>query len=175
MVLSDMIATRKRSLCRARVLAWIGASLVLVATSASAQAPAAAGRGSLMLDQRNDEFTLQLRQWQQEHEVNRATGGDLNAQREMQMQHLQQRQRQDDLHRRQLSDLDTAAARAAPSSGGGGPQPMPSELSRFQRERAEQALRQQYELNELEHSIKVNAKPEEDVPHWGPTLTEPEK
>ena len=158
-----------------RAFAVVGACLMLAAASADAQTPSEAQRGSLILDQHNDEFTLQLRQWQQEHEVNRATGGDLSVQREMQMQHLQQRQRQDELHSRQLLDFDAAAARAAPTSGVGGPQPMQPDQTQFKRERAEQALHQDYELNELERSIKVNEKPEKDVPHWGPTLTAPQK
>ncbi|MGB8433038.1 MAG: hypothetical protein WCE38_02080 [Burkholderiales bacterium] len=130
-------------------------------------------RGSLILDQRNDAFTLQLRQWQQEHAINRATGGDPTAQREMQMQHLQQRQRQDDLHNRQLLDFDTWAVRAAPSGGVGGPQPMAPDLTQLKNERDEQALQQDYELGELERTTKASAKSKEDVPHWGPTLTEP--
>jgi hypothetical protein len=168
---AGILPRRARALSRA----LSGACIMFAAASVGAQTPAQTGRGSLILDQHNDEFTLQLRQWQQEHEVNRATGGDLTIQREMQTQHLEQRQQQDDLHSRQLIDLDASAARAAPSGGAGGPQPMPSNLSQFQRERAEQALRQDYELNELERSIKVDAKPEKDVPHWGPTLTPPEK
>jgi hypothetical protein len=169
-----VVVTRTKTGLRRAVMVF-GACVLLAAVSAVAQTSAQTARGSLILDQHNDEFTLQLRQWQQEHEVNRATGGDPTVQREMQTQHLQQRQQQDDLHSRQLLDFDTAATRAAPSSGDGGPQPMPADLSRFERERAEQALRQDYELNELERSIKVNAKPEKDVPHWGPTLTAPEK
>jgi len=156
-----------------RVLAPVGAFLMLVAASATAQAPAETARGSLILDQRNDEFTLQLRQWQQEHEVNRATGGDPTVQREMQMQHLQQRQRQDDLHSRQLQQFDASQGLRGPSTGIGGPQPMPADITRFQRQRAQQGLRQDYELDELERSAK--AKPKEDVPHWGPTLTDPAK
>jgi hypothetical protein len=170
--MSAKSSSLRRSLA---VAALFGASLLFGTVSAGAQTPAETGRGSLILDQRNDEFTLRLRQWQQEHEVNRATGGDLTIQREMQTQHLEQRQRQDDLHSRQLIDLDASAARAAPSSGAGGPQPTSADFLRFQRERAEQALRQEYELNELERSIKVDAKQEKDVPHWGPTLTDPEK
>jgi hypothetical protein len=170
-----MVATRTNYLLRHAGALAVAIIAGCLADPASAQTPAATGRGSLILDQRNDEFTLQLRQWQQEHEMNRATGGDPAAQREMQRQHLQQRQRQDELHSRQLIDLDASAARAAPSSGVGGPQPMAADPLQFQRERAEQALRQDYELNELERSIKVNAKPKQDVVHWGPTLTEPEK
>ena len=125
------------------------------------------------LDQGNDAFTLQLRQWQQEHAINRATGADPTAQREMQMQHLQQRQRQDDLHTRQLLDFDASAARAAPSSGVGGPPPMPANLTQFKQERDAQALQQDYALDELERTTEIRARSKEDVPHWGPTLTEP--
>lgn len=147
--------------------------LALVAVSASAQALPDTARGSLILDQGNDAFTLQLRQWQQEHAINRATGADPTAQREMQMQHLQQRQRQDDLHTRQLLDFDASAARAAPSSGVGGPPPMPANLTQFKQERDAQALQQDYALDELERTTEIRARSKEDVPHWGPTLTEP--
>ena len=147
--------------------------MALSAPSVWAQAPTDAARGSLILDQRNDEFGLQLRQWQQMHEINRATGGDPTVQREMQTLHLQQRQRQDDLHSRQLLDYDTSAVRQAPSSGSGGPRSTPADLQEFSRERAEQAFRQQYGLDEQAREVK--AKPKEDVPHWGPTLTEPRK
>ena len=150
-----------------------GACLTLLAVSTGAQTVPDTARGSLILDQRNDAFTLQLRQWQQEHAINRATGGDPAAQREMQLQHLQQRQRQDDLHSRQLLDFDTAATRAAPSSGVGGPQPMSPNLTQFKQERDEQALRQDYELGELERTTKARARSKEEVPHWGPTLTDP--
>jgi len=150
-----------------------GACLALAALSAVAQAPSDPGRGSLILDQRNDEFGLQLRQWQQQHEIERATGGDPTVRREMETLHLQQRQRQDALHSRQLLDYDASAIRRAPSSGVGGPQPMPSDRTRFARERAEQEFHQDYELDELERSIK--AKPKEEIPHWGPTLTDPPK
>jgi len=154
-------------------MAIVGACVVLVALSARAQVPTDAARGSLILDQRNDEFGLQLRQWQQMHEINRATGGDPTVQREMQTLHLQQRQRQDDLHSRQLLDYDTSAARQAPSSASGSPQSMPADLQQFSRERAEQTFRQEYELDEQAREVK--AKPKEAVPHWGPTLTEPRK
>jgi len=154
-------------------MAIVGACVALVALSAWAQVPTDAARGSLILDQRNDEFGLQLRQWQQMHEINRATGGDPTVQREMQTLHLQQRQRQDDLHSRQLLDYDTSAARQAPSSASGSPQSMPADLQQFARERAEQAFRQDYELDEQAREVK--AKPKEAVPHWGPTLTEPRK
>jgi hypothetical protein len=156
-----------------RAFALLSACLALVALPAIAQSPPATARGSLILDQNNDAFTLQLRQWQQEHAINRATGSDPTVQREMQMQHLQQRQRQDELHGRQLQDFDASAARATPSSGVGGPQPMPPSTSQYERERAEQALRQDYELNELERSAKDAARSKEEVPHWGPTLTAP--
>jgi hypothetical protein len=150
-----------------------GICLTLVAVSTGAQTLPDTARGSLILDQRNDAFTLQLRQWQQEHAISRATGSDPAAQREMQMQHLQQRQRQDDLQSRQLLEFDTSAARAAPSSGVAGPQSMPPNLTQFKNERDEQALRQDYELDELERTTKASAKSKEEVPHWGPTLTEP--
>lgn len=153
--------------------ALAGICLALVALSTGAQTVTDTARGSLILDQRNDAFTLQLRQWQQEHAINRATGGDPAVQREMQTQHLQQRQRQDDLHSRQLLEFDTSAARAAPSSGVGGPQPMPPNPTQFKREREEQALHQEYELDELERTTKAGAKSKEEVPHWGPTLTAP--
>jgi hypothetical protein len=153
--------------------ALAGVCLALVASSTVAQTVPDTARGSLILDQRNDAFTLQLRQWQQEHAIDRATGGDPTAQREMQMQHLQQRQRQDDLQSRQLLEFDTSTARAAPSSGVGGPQPMAPNLTQFKNERDEQALRQDYELGELERATEASAKSKEDVPHWGPTLTDP--
>jgi hypothetical protein len=175
MAMIDTVRASRAHAVLRRASGFAGACVLLVAFSAGAQTPAQTGHGSLILDQRNDEFTLQLRQWQQEHEMNRATGGDLNVQREMQLQHLQQRQQQDDLHSRQLSDLDASAARAVASGNVSGSQQVPSDLPRFQRERAEQALRQDYELNELERSIQVNAKPAKDAPHWGPTLTAPEK
>ncbi|MCG6876237.1 MAG: hypothetical protein LJE97_14215 [Betaproteobacteria bacterium] len=150
-----------------------GACLAFAALAAVAQTPPDPARGSLILDQRNDEFGLQLRQWQQQHEIERATGGDPTVRREMETLHLQQRQRQDALHSRQLLDYDASAIRRAPSSGVGGPQPMPYDRTRFARERAEQALHQDYELDELERSTE--AKPAEEVPHWGPTLTDPSK
>jgi hypothetical protein len=157
----------------ARRARFVLSCLAFVAVSASAQVPSDTARGSLILDQRNEEFGLQLRQWQQQHEIERVTGGDPTVGREMQTLHLQQRQRQDELHSRQLLDYDTAATRATPLSGVGGPQPMPSDVTRFERERAEQAFRQEYELNEFDRTVK--ARPKEEVPHWGPTLTEPRK
>jgi hypothetical protein len=169
-----MFDLRNRTAAR-WTFALLSACLALVAVPASSQTPPASARGSLILDQGNDAFTLQLRQWQQEHAITRATGGDPTVQREMQLQHLQQRQRQDDLQSRQLLEFDTSAARAAPSSGVGGPQPMPPSISEYERERAAQALRQDYELNELERSTKAAARSKEEVPHWGPTLTEPQQ
>jgi len=158
---------------RARSLALAGACLAFVAMSANGQAPSDSARGSLILDQRNEEFGLQLRQWQQQHEIDRATGGDPTVRREMETLHLQQRQRQDELHSRQLQQFDASQGLAGPSRGVAGPLPLPADTTRYRRERAEQEIRQEYELNELERSTQ--AKPKEDVPHWGPTLTEPAK
>jgi len=163
-----MTSVRQSALIRS-VVVVAGACAALAAPCVGAQVPTDAARGSLVLDQRNDEFGLQLRQWQQMHEIDRASGGDPVVRREMQTLHLQQRQRQDDLHSRQLLDYDTSVARQAPSSGAGGPQPVPGDLQRFARERAEQSLRQEYELDE--QALEVKAKPKEGVPHWGPTLT----
>jgi len=156
-------------------IALLSACLALTAVPGRAQSPPTSARGSLILDQNNDAFTLQLRQWQQEHAINRATGSDPTVQREIQMQHLQQRQRQDELHSRQLQDFDASAARAAPSDSVGGPQPMAPNLPQFKKERDEQALRQDYELDELERTTKASARSKEEVPHWGPTLTEPQQ
>jgi hypothetical protein len=153
----------------------VGICLTLVAASTGAQTVPDTARGSLILDQNNDAFTLQLRQWQQEHAINRATGSDPTVQREIQRQHLQQRQRQDDLHSRQLLDFDSSATRTAPLSGVGGPQPMAPNLTQFKQERDEQALHQDYELDELERSAKAAARSKEEVPHWGPTLTAPQQ
>lgn len=148
-----------------------GACFALAASSVVAQAPPDTARGSLILDQRNDEFTLQLRQWQQQHEIERATRGDPTVRREMETLHLQQRQRQDTLHSRQLQEFDASRSVREPSSGVGGPGPMPADITRHPRERADQRLRQDYELNELERNTK--AKPKDEVPHRGPTLTGP--
>jgi len=150
-----------------------GTCLPLAVPAVNAQVPPDATRGSLILDQRNEEFGLQLRQWQQQHEIGRATGGDPTVRREMETLHLQQRQRQDALHSRQLQQFDASQSLGAPSRGVGGSLPLPADTTRYRRERAEQELRQDYELNELERSTQ--AKPREDVPHWGPTLTEPAK
>ena len=164
-----MTCRRKQGFSR-RILA--GACAALAASWALAQVPTDAARGSLILDQRNEAFGLQLRQWQQMHAIDRATGGDPTVRREMQTLHLQQRQRQDDLHGRQLLDYDTSAARRGPAVGAG-PQPMSADRQRFARERDEQALWQQYELDE--QARELEAKPAEEVPHWGPTLTEPRR
>jgi len=171
-----MLQTRRSALpCRALALAgaFFALGLALAAYPAAAQTPADAARGSLLLDQRSEEFALRLRQSQQAHELERATRGDPNVRREMEMLHLQQRHRQDSLHGRQLQEYDASGSRAAQSEGLAGPAPLPPDIARFQRERAAQALRQDYELLELERSTK--AKPNEDAPHWGPTLTEPRK
>lgn len=156
-----------------RTLAVIGGFVALAAVSADAQGPSDTARGSVLLDQRNAEFGLQLRQWQQMHEIDRASGGDPTVRREMQMQHLQQHQRQDALHSRQLQEFDSAVSRTTITSGAGEPEAIPPGITRFPRERAEQALHQDYELDELARRVK--ATPKEEVPRWGPTLTEPLK
>jgi hypothetical protein len=132
-----------------------------------------AARGSLQLDQRNEEWGLQLRQWQQTNELNRASGGDPNVRREMETLHLQQRQRQDALHSRQLQEYDASSTSRAQTQEIGGPPPLPSDIPRFRREDAEQTLRQDYEREELDR--RARAQPKEEVPHWGPTLDEPRK
>ncbi len=167
----SMLSMRTHHLAR-RALTLAGAWVALAALSAGAQVPDPA-RGSLILDQRSAEFGLQLRQWQQQHEIERASGGSPSVRREMQMQHLQQRQQQDALHSRQLQELDASASRNAVTRGASGPEPPSPNITRFPRERAEQALHDDYELNELARTTK--AKPKEEVPRWGPTLTEPLK
>jgi hypothetical protein len=154
-----------------RALALAGMALALAAFSAGAQVPQDASRGSLLIDQRSAEFAQQLRQSLQTHEIERATGGDPTVRREMEMQHLDQRHRQDNLHSRQLQEYEASGSRAAQSDGVAGPAPLPPGMTGFARERAEQELRHDYELNELERSVK--AKPKEEAPHWGPTLTDP--
>ncbi|MCZ7566837.1 MAG: hypothetical protein M5U08_25985 [Burkholderiales bacterium] len=87
-------------------------------------------------------FEQPLRQWQQAHEVERASRGDPNLPRVMVMQRLQQRHRQENLDGRQLLACDAAGSRRAVHSGGvGGPRPQPRDIKRFERERAAQALR----------------------------------
>lgn len=145
------------------------ACLAGAAVPAAAQVAPDAARGSLLIDQRTEEFALRLRQSQQAHEIERASRGDPTVRREMEMQHLQQRHRQDDLHSRQRRDYEAAGSRRAPSHAG--PEPLPPGIAGYARERTEQQLRHDYELGELERSVK--AKPPEEVPRWGPTLTEP--
>jgi hypothetical protein len=152
---------------------FLALAAACVTLAAGAQGGQDTARGSLILDQRNAEFGLQLRQWQQQHEIERASGGNPIARREMQLQHLQQRQRQDSLHSRQVQEFDSAASRGALTSGAGGPEPLQPGITRFPRERAEQARHDDYELDELERRVK--AKPKDDVPSWGPTLTAPLK
>jgi hypothetical protein len=145
--------------------------VALLALPAGAQVSPDASRGSLLIDQRSAEFSQQLRQSQQAHEIERASGGDPAVRRALEMQHLQQRHRQDNLHSRQLQEYEAAGSRAAQPGGVAGAAPLPPDITRFQRERAEQQFRHDYELHELERSTK--AKPKEEVPHWGPTLTDP--
>jgi len=165
-----MLRTRHAALLR-RAVALAAACLALAALRAGAQVPQDASRGSLIIDQRSEEFGQRLRQSLQAHEIERASGGDPAVRREMEMQHLQQRHRQDNLHSRQLQEYEASGSRAAQSGGVAGPAPLPPGIAGFARERAQQQLRHDYELNELERSTK--AKPKEDVPHWGPTLTDP--
>jgi len=171
---SAMLRTGRLPLPR-RALALAGAILALgvalAAPPAGAQVPQDASRGGLLIDQRSAEFAQQLRQSQQAHEIERASGGNPAVRREMEMLHLQQRHRQENLHSRQLQEYEAAGGRAAQSDGVAGPAPLPSDIARFQRERAAQALRHGYELDELERSTK--ARPKEEVPRWGPTLTDP--
>ncbi len=165
-----MTTTRRIDLLRSTpVLA--GACLALAAAAAAAQVPQDASRGSLLIDQHSAEFARQLRQSLQAHEIERATGGDPTVRREMEMQHLDQRHRQDNLHGRQLQEYEASGSRAAQSGGVAGPAPLPPGITGFASERSAQAMRHEYELNELERSVK--AKPNQEAPHWGPTLTDP--
>ena len=146
------------------------ACLACLAVPAGAQIAPDATRGSLQLDQRNEQWGLQLRQWQQMNELNRASGGDPNVRREMETLHLQQRQRQDALQTRQLQEYDSSSARRAQTQGIGGPAPLPADVPRFGREQAEQTLRQDSEREELDR--RVRAQPRAEPPPRGPTLDE---
>lgn len=155
--------------CTRRLVA--GAFLACLALAASAQIAPDATRGSLELDQRNEQWGLQLRQWQQMNELNRASGGDPAVRREMESLHLQQRQRQDALQSRQRQEYDASSSRRAQTQGIGGPTPLPADVARFRREQGEQTLRQDYEREELDR--RVRAQPKEAAPPRGPTLDEP--
>jgi len=159
----------RRALARAAVRAAL--VLALGAPPAAGQIAPDAQRGSLLIDQRTEEFALRLRQSQQAHEIERASGGDPAVRREMELLHLQQRQRQADLHRRQLQDYEASGSRRALTDGGAGPEPLPPGITGYARERVEQRLQHDHELRELERSVKP--KPPEGAVHYGPTLTEP--
>lgn len=148
-----------------------GAWLACVALTAGAQIAPDATRGSLQLDQRNEQWGLQLRQWQQMNEINRASGGDPAVRREMEALHLQQRQRQDALQSRQLQEYDASSRRRAQTEGIGGPTPLPPDVPRFRSEQSEQTLRQDYEREALDR--RVRAQPKEAPPPRGPTLDAP--